>query len=58
MFLFLILFIYLLYIFSLYCKFTYYIFFIFSKNNVTRHLSVEFFPLMWTLHGISKGLFY
>ncbi|CAN6927786.1 unnamed protein product [Brassica oleracea] len=53
----------------LYCLFTYYIFFFilqiyllfifyFLNNNVTCHILREFFLLMWTLYGASKGPFY
>ncbi|CAF1856036.1 unnamed protein product [Brassica oleracea] len=48
----------------LYCLFTYYIFFLilfifyFLNNNATCHILGEFFSLMWTLYGVSKGPFY
>ncbi|CAN6902044.1 unnamed protein product [Brassica oleracea] len=57
MFLFLILFIYLLYIFS-YIANLLIIYFLFLNNNVTCHVSREIFLLMWTLYGASKSPFY
>ncbi|KAL0825304.1 hypothetical protein Bca101_048981 [Brassica carinata] len=53
----------------LYCLFTYYLFFLilqiyllfifyFLGNNVTCHFSGNFFSLMWTHYGASKGPFY
>ncbi|CAN6832043.1 unnamed protein product, partial [Brassica oleracea] len=30
----------------------------YATNNATCHISGEFFSLMWTLYGASKGLFY
>ncbi|CAN6868317.1 unnamed protein product, partial [Brassica oleracea] len=44
--------------FSLYCKFTYYLFSIFLNNNATSHILGEFFSLMWTLYVASKNPFY
>ncbi|CAN6898918.1 unnamed protein product, partial [Brassica oleracea var. botrytis] len=53
-----IVYLFIIYIF-LYCKFTYYLLFsIFLNNNVTCHILGEFFSLMWTLYGASKGPFY
>ncbi|CAN6860411.1 unnamed protein product [Brassica oleracea] len=57
MFLFLILFIYLLYIFPYIANLLLFIFY-FLNNNVTCHILGEFFSLMWTLYGASKGPFY
>ncbi|CAN6817585.1 unnamed protein product [Brassica oleracea] len=57
MFLFLILFIYLLYIFP-YISNLLIIYFLFLNNNATCHILGEFFSLIWTLYGASKGPFY
>ncbi|CAN6931544.1 unnamed protein product [Brassica oleracea] len=58
MFLFLILFIYLLYIFLILQIYLLFIIFYFLNNNATCYILGEFFSLMWTLYGVSKGHFY
>ncbi|CAN6847736.1 unnamed protein product, partial [Brassica oleracea] len=43
--------------FSLYYKFTFYLFSILN-NNATCHILGELFSLMWMFYGASKCLFY